>query len=256
MSSQQLRLGRYRHYKNKEYEVLGVARHSESEEEMVVYRTLYGEFGLWVRPLSMFVETIEINGEFQPRFRYLGPMQKSVMTKNAALVLLDTQVNMFDPNSPAYNAEQLLASLQCLLAKARAAQVAVIHVQNNGGENQPDQPGTSGWAIHPHLRPLAGEDVFQKSTASAFKETALHTSLQALGVNSLFLAGLQTEFCLDATVCQAIELGYAVTVIEDAHSTYDGERQTASEIIETYNQKFQSIARTQLVKDIYFEKIC
>ena len=60
MGNQSLRAGRYRHYKGKEYEVLEVARHSETEEEMVVYRTLYGEFGLWVRPLSMFLETVEI----------------------------------------------------------------------------------------------------------------------------------------------------------------------------------------------------
>ena len=256
LSSQKLRLGRYRHYKNKEYEVLGIARHSESEEEMVVYRTLYGEFGLWVRPLSMFVETIEINGRFIPRFCYLGPLQKPAMTKDAALLLIDTQISMFDPKFPAYNAEPLLSTLQRLLEKARAAQVTVINVQNNGVEGQPDQPGTSGWAIHPRLQPLAGEPVFQKPTASAFTETALHASLQALGINSLFLAGLQTEFCVDATVCQAIELGYAVTVIKDAHSTYDGKQQTASEIIETYNQKFQSIAQTQLVNEIHFKRIC
>ena len=66
--------GRYRHYKGKEYEVLSIARHSETEEEMVVYRTLYGDFGLWVRPASMFVEEVEVNGVIQPRFVYLGPM--------------------------------------------------------------------------------------------------------------------------------------------------------------------------------------
>lgn len=60
--------GRYRHYKGQEYEVLGVARHSETEEEFVLYRALYGEFGLWVRPLGMFEELIEIDGRLIPRF--------------------------------------------------------------------------------------------------------------------------------------------------------------------------------------------
>ena len=64
--------GRYRHYKNKEYEVLGVARHSETEEELVVYRTLYGNFDLWVRPLAMFTETVMVDGVEVPRFRYIG----------------------------------------------------------------------------------------------------------------------------------------------------------------------------------------
>jgi len=60
--------GRYRHYNGNDYEVIGVARHSETEEELVVYRPLYGERGLWVRPLAMFVETVEVGGKIQPRF--------------------------------------------------------------------------------------------------------------------------------------------------------------------------------------------
>lgn len=62
--------GRYRHYKGQDYEVLGVARHSETEEALVVYRCLYGDFSLWVRPLAMFNETVEVAGEEVPRFTY------------------------------------------------------------------------------------------------------------------------------------------------------------------------------------------
>jgi hypothetical protein len=68
-----LQPGRYRHYKGKDYIVLGVARHSETEEELVVYRTDYGDHSLWVRPLAMFQETIEIDGRKQERFQYVGP---------------------------------------------------------------------------------------------------------------------------------------------------------------------------------------
>lgn len=64
--------GRYRHFKGKEYEVLGVARHSETEEELVVYRALYGDFGLWVRPVSMWNETAERDGKTFRRFTYIG----------------------------------------------------------------------------------------------------------------------------------------------------------------------------------------
>jgi len=62
--------GRYRHYKGNYYEVIGVARHSESEEEMVIYMPLYGNSGLWVRPLDMFNELVEIGGQRVPRFSY------------------------------------------------------------------------------------------------------------------------------------------------------------------------------------------
>ena len=64
--------GRYRHFKGKEYEVLGVARHSETEEELVVYRALYGDFGLWVRPVSMWNEAGERDGKTFRRFTYIG----------------------------------------------------------------------------------------------------------------------------------------------------------------------------------------
>jgi hypothetical protein len=68
-----MQIGRYRHYKGKEYLVLGIARHSESLEELVVYRPDYGDRELWVRPKAMFLEYIEINGQSVPRFEYLGP---------------------------------------------------------------------------------------------------------------------------------------------------------------------------------------
>jgi hypothetical protein len=67
-----VRPGRYRHFKGNEYEVLGVARDSETEQEVVVYRALYGERGLWVRPLAMFMQLVERDGRQVPRFAYVA----------------------------------------------------------------------------------------------------------------------------------------------------------------------------------------
>lgn len=64
--------GRYRHYKGREYIVIGVARHSETDEELVVYQPDYGDKRLWVRPLAMFNEHVTINGRSVPRFEFLG----------------------------------------------------------------------------------------------------------------------------------------------------------------------------------------
>lgn len=64
--------GRYRHYKGKDYVVVGVARHSETDEELVVYRQDYGDKGLWVRPKRMFLEDVVIEGRSVPRFEYVG----------------------------------------------------------------------------------------------------------------------------------------------------------------------------------------
>ena len=69
-----LKPGRYRHYKGGEYAVYGVPTHSETEEPMAVYRPLYGDRALWVRPLSMFEETVERDGETVPRFAFVEPM--------------------------------------------------------------------------------------------------------------------------------------------------------------------------------------
>lgn len=70
-----LKPGNYKHYKQKYYQVIGVAKHSETKEELVVYRKLYDDFGLWVRPLSMFIETVEVEGKTMPRFEYIGGME-------------------------------------------------------------------------------------------------------------------------------------------------------------------------------------
>ena len=64
----EIKPGRYRHFKGNEYEVIGIAKHSETTEEMVVYRALYGEHGLWVRPASMWNETVERDGRVCKRF--------------------------------------------------------------------------------------------------------------------------------------------------------------------------------------------
>ncbi len=67
-----IKLGRYRHFKGKEYEVIGLAHHSETLESFVVYRALYGSEELWIRPLSMFTEMVERSGKRFKRFTYIG----------------------------------------------------------------------------------------------------------------------------------------------------------------------------------------
>jgi len=73
----EVKLGKYRHWKGKMYEVIGIAKHSETLEELVVYRALYDsrEFGknaLWVRPKKMFLENVIVNGKEVPRFKFIG----------------------------------------------------------------------------------------------------------------------------------------------------------------------------------------
>lgn len=76
MTTPQLKLGKYRHYKGKEYELIGIAKHTETLEDLVIYKALYHseEFGddvIWARPLAMFIETVTIDGKEIPRFEYV-----------------------------------------------------------------------------------------------------------------------------------------------------------------------------------------
>lgn len=68
----EIKLGKYQHYKGKKYEVLGVAKHSETLENLIVYRALYGNHDLWVRPLKMFLEEVKLDGKRVPRFVFMG----------------------------------------------------------------------------------------------------------------------------------------------------------------------------------------
>lgn len=79
----QIQPGVYRHYKGPEYRVFSVAQHSETEEWVVFYQALYGEFGLWVRPLSMFLESVEVDGEQVPRFA-LVKAEETLFTRSDA----------------------------------------------------------------------------------------------------------------------------------------------------------------------------
>jgi len=70
-NAMQLQKGIYRHFKGNKYEVIDIAKHSESEEYLVLYRPLYGDSGLWVRPLEMFIEEMELDGQKRPRFELI-----------------------------------------------------------------------------------------------------------------------------------------------------------------------------------------
>ena len=86
MNEKSIRTGRYRHYKGNEYTVVGTARHSETLEELVVYRREYGEHGLWVRPKQMFSETVTLDGQEVRRFQSVGSSSEQFGEKVSLLV--------------------------------------------------------------------------------------------------------------------------------------------------------------------------
>jgi nicotinamidase-related amidase len=94
------------------------------------------------------------------------------------LLIIDMQVGNFSEPSPIYKGNELLAKFKSLIARARSAYIPIVYIQNNGGSDDPDAYGTSGWGFHPSIAPVEGDVVVQKQTTDAFHETNLHCELE------------------------------------------------------------------------------
>ncbi len=114
--------GRYRHYKGNEYTVIGTARHSETLEEMVLYRQEYGDHGLWVRPKPMFSETVKVDGQNLPRFQPLGSSSQKVG---------DNITNIFD-ELPQHLPKEIVQTL------IQAADMRIERIISHGHASAPD----------------------------------------------------------------------------------------------------------------------
>jgi nicotinamidase-related amidase len=152
------------------------------------------------------------------------------MSAPTALLLIDTQANMFDPTNPVASAEDLLERLRDLLARARDARIPIVFVRNAGGSGDPDERGTPGWQLHPSMKPAPGDLVLDKTTCDTFQSTPLGRELEARGVERVVIAGLQSEYCVRETALGALDRDLAVVLVADGHSTYDGSGRTAAEI--------------------------
>ena len=165
------------------------------------------------------------------------------MSNNIALLIIDTQLNMFADDFSVHQGEELLQTLNGLIAKARESETAVIFVRNNGPAGEPDEPHTPGWEIHPSLATLPNDIILDKNTPDTFASTNLQEILATRKITSLIIGGVQTEICVQSTTQQAIDLGYHVTLVIDGHSTFDfPDEPPATEQIKRVNQRFATEA--------------
>lgn len=146
-----------------------------------------------------------------------------------ALVVIDVQQGMFEMPQKLYRGDETVERLAAVLERARSQGVPVFHVRHEalGGFER----DTRGWFHHRTVAPRDGEAIVDKRRSSAFHETDFHARLQAGGVDHLVIGGMQTQFCVESTVRNAVTLGYRLTVIEDGHTTWDTEILTAPQII-------------------------
>ncbi|GIT79519.1 hypothetical protein LLS1_11880 [Leifsonia sp. LS1] len=137
-------------------------------------------------------------------------------------MLVDVQRTMLEGDDAVDGADDLRRALGGLLDAAREAGVPVIHVENDGAVGDPDEPGTPGWELV--FPPEPGEPVVRKDVPDTFlSNPALADVLHAMGVDTLVVAGLQSELCVQATALGALERGFDVVVPTGAHATFDAE---------------------------------
>ncbi len=169
-----------------------------------------------------------------------------------ALIVIDAQVNMSDPDYPCHDSRGVIGKLRTLVDRAHAAEAPVIYILNNGPEGSVDEPHTPGWELDPDLTPEPGEPVIEKTAPDSFHETSLGAELAARDIKNLVIAGFQTDWCVQATTRQAVKLGYNVTLVKDAHSTLDSDTQKAPEIIAEHNEQLGEVTTLKDTNEVSF----
>ena len=159
------------------------------------------------------------------------------MPQTAALIVIDVQRVYMEPEPMVTSdGDDLIAKCARLIEKARGAGVPVVFVQHLS-DDQPDDPELVG--IHPELAPGPGEPVVQKRFGSAFLKTDMETTLAKLGIKTLYVCGLATFGCVNATVMCAVCKDYSVVVVKNAHGAKDFPDWPASEVIDHYNGEWE-----------------
>jgi nicotinamidase-related amidase len=178
------------------------------------------------------------------------------MSEGKALLIIDVQVMPFIwkdyGGKELFQSKQLLANINRLIDKARAAHAPVIYIQYTEGDDSYRGKGQPLWEIHPQIQPQSDDIVILKYRADSFYDTSLHEQLKVLQINHLVIVGVQTEFCVDTTCRTSFSLGYKNILVSDGHSTFDSDILTASQIIDHHNEviscgQFAELKRTDEV---------
>lgn len=150
------------------------------------------------------------------------------------LLIVDTQKLIM--NEKLYKFEELTANIRILIHTARQNNIEVIYICHDDGEGKPLTKGTDGFEIYEAFAPNENEKIFDKTVNSPFRDTGLLEYLKSKGETELIVAGLQTDYCIDATVKCGFEHGFKVYVPTYTNSTFDNAFMTAEETYRYYNE--------------------
>jgi nicotinamidase-related amidase len=155
--------------------------------------------------------------------------------KDIVLLIVDVQTYLI--NERPYNVRSVIGNIKRLILAARDTQTEVIYVRHDGGEGDELEYGTEGWQICGETAPDNGETIFDKRYNSAFLKTGLSEYLAGKSIHTIVLAGLQTEYCMDATCKSAFEHGFNVIIPELTNTTFDNDYLSGEKLYEFYNYK-------------------
>lgn len=157
-----------------------------------------------------------------------------------ALLIIDVQNALCFGKYAAFESERVIRNINLVAAKFRRAGKPVVLIQHEG-TGGPLEHGTHGWQIAAGLEVDEGDHVVAKTATDSFHNTTLHALLDKLGVKTLTICGLQSEFCVDTTTRRAMGLGYPVTLVADGHSTQGNSVLTAAQISAHHNETLANI---------------
>lgn len=163
-----------------------------------------------------------------------------------ALIVIDVQTALVEAHPS--DEERFIASVGALIEACRCNGVPVVYVLHDGGPGDELERGTDGWQAYAAVAPQGGEPCVGKRFNSAFRRTGLHEMLRSLGAKRLVMCGMQTEFCFDASVKVAFELGFEVTVPREAVTTFDSEFATGDALTAYFEDRIWD-GRFAQVKD-------
>lgn len=168
------------------------------------------------------------------------------MSGKQALLVIDVQTGMFTLPVPLYKGQDVLSNIVGLIEKARKRDVPIIYMQHCGKKGSLFEENTSGWQIHPAIRPQEHDIILQKKHSDSFYQTNLADVLQSRDINELVVCGIATEGCVDTTIRRAFSMNFSVIAVSDCHTTTDNKILTAGQVIEHHNKIFEifSIVKT------------
>jgi len=153
--------------------------------------------------------------------------------KNMILLVVDVQTLLVQEHP--YHEAEVLGNIKRLIDEARSNQVEIIYVRHDDGVGTELEVGTPGWQIYPSVAPEGHEKIVDKQFNSAFHKTDLHTYLLQKGIDTLMLVGMQTEYCIDATLRSAFDLGYKILIPIETNTTYDNAYMNAQTLLDYYH---------------------